>query len=74
MIDRFGIIEPKVLLAIAGYRYGERPIDRRAEVAEIRAALPTLRRVVQVPYAGGEDDSIPDATGWGMCSCPSLRR
>ena len=52
VIDRFGIVEPKVLLAIAGYRYGDKPIDRRAEVAEIRAALPTLEHVVHVPYAG----------------------
>ena len=59
VIDRFGIVEPKVLLAIAGYRYGEKPIDRRAEVAEIRAALPTLEHVVHVPYAGGDDDALP---------------
>ena len=56
VIDRFGIVEPKVLLAVAGYRYGEKAIDRRAEVAEIRAALPTLEHVVHVPYAGGADD------------------
>ena len=61
VIDRFGIVEPKVLLAIAGYRYGDKPIDRRAEVAEIRAALPTLEHVVHVPYAGGADDALPDA-------------
>jgi acetoacetyl-CoA synthetase len=64
VIDRFGTIEPKVLLAIAGYRYGEKPIDRRAEVAEVRAALPTLEHVVHVPYAGGPDDALPDAMGW----------
>jgi acetoacetyl-CoA synthetase len=64
VIDRFGIVEPKVLLAIAGYRYGEKPIDRRAEVAEIRAALPTLEHVVHVPYAGGPEDALPDSVGW----------
>ena len=64
VIDRFGIVEPKVLLAIAGYRYGDKPIDRRAEVAEIRAALPTLEHVVHVPYAGGADDALPDAVEW----------
>jgi acetoacetyl-CoA synthetase len=64
VIDRFGIVEPKVLLAIAGYRYGEKPIDRRAEVAEVRAALPTLEHVVHVPYAGGADDALPDAVEW----------
>jgi acetoacetyl-CoA synthetase len=64
VIDRFGIVEPKVLLAIAGYRYGEKAIDRRAEVAEVRAALPTLEHVVHVPYAGGADDALPDAVEW----------
>jgi acetoacetyl-CoA synthetase len=64
VIDRFGIVEPKVLLAIAGYRYGDKPIDRRQEVAEIRAALPTLDHVVHVPYGGGDDDTLPDAVDW----------
>jgi acetoacetyl-CoA synthetase len=64
VIDRFGIVEPKLLLAIAGYRYGDKPIDRRAEVAQVRAALPTLEHVVHVPYVGGPDDSLPDAVEW----------
>ena len=64
VIDRFGQLEPKLLLAIAGYRYGEKPIDRRAEVAEIREALPGLERVVHVPYAGGPDDALPDTLEW----------
>jgi acetoacetyl-CoA synthetase len=64
VIDRFGIVEPKVLLAIAGYRFGDKPIDRRAEVAEVRAALPGLEHVVHVPYAGGAEDELPDAIAW----------
>jgi acetoacetyl-CoA synthetase len=64
VIDRFGIVEPKVLLAIAGYRYGDKPIDRRAQVAQVRAALPSLEHVVHVPYAGGADDALPDAVAW----------
>jgi acetoacetyl-CoA synthetase len=64
VIDRFGAVEPKLLLAIAGYRYGDKQMDRRAEVAELRAALPTLERVVHIPYAGGADDELPDAVGW----------
>ena len=35
MIDRFAQIEPKVLLAIDGYRYGGKDFDRRAAVAAI---------------------------------------
>src|SRR5215208_4910202 len=64
VVDRFATIVPKVLLAVAGYRYGDKPIDRRAEVAEIRAALPTLERVVHVPYPGGADDALPEAVAW----------
>ena len=40
VVDRFAQIEPTVLLTIDGYRYGDRAIDRSAEVAEIRAAHP----------------------------------
>jgi acetoacetyl-CoA synthetase len=64
VIDRFGQLDAKLLLAIAGYRYGEKPIDRRAEVAEVRSALPSLEHVIHVPYAGGPDDSLPDTFEW----------
>jgi acetoacetyl-CoA synthetase len=64
VIDRFATVEPKLLLAIAGYRYGAKAIDRRPEVSAVRSALPTLERVVHVPYIGGEDDSLPDAVEW----------
>ena len=36
-------------------------VDRRAEVATIRAALPTVRHVVHVPYG---EHVVPDAVGW----------
>jgi acetoacetyl-CoA synthetase len=64
VIARFGIVEPKVLLTVAGYRYGERLIDRRGDVASIRAALPTLEHVVHVPYFGGAQDELPEAHEW----------
>jgi len=50
VVDRLGQVEPKVLLAIDGYRYGDRDVDRRAEVAEIRAQLPGLAATVMLPY------------------------
>jgi acetoacetyl-CoA synthetase len=64
VIDRFGLVEPKVLLAVAGYGYGAKHIDRRAEVAAIRAELPTLEHVVHVPYSRGADDALPGAASW----------
>jgi len=49
VIDRWSQIEPKVLLTIDGYRYGDREVDRTDEVAAIRAALPDMI-TVEVPY------------------------
>ncbi|MER7888212.1 acetoacetate--CoA ligase [Micromonospora sp. NPDC094482] len=48
--DRWQQIEPKVLVAVDGYRYGEKAVDRRAEVAAIRAALPSLQHTVGIGY------------------------
>jgi acetoacetyl-CoA synthetase len=50
VLDRFRQIEPKVLFAVDGYRYGGKEFDRRAVLAEIVAQLPTLERVVVLPY------------------------
>jgi len=49
-IDRLSIIEPKVLFVVGGYRYGRKEIDRRAEVAEIAASIPSLEQLVEVAY------------------------
>ena len=66
VVDRVQQIEPAVLLVVDGYRYGERAIDRSAEVAAIRAALPTLRATVVLPYLheGLDPGRFPGATAW----------
>jgi acetoacetyl-CoA synthetase len=64
VVDRLGQLAPTVLFAVAGYRWGDKHVDRRAEVACIRERLPTLRAVVHVPYAGGPGDALPDAHSW----------
>ncbi|AKA23959.1 acetoacetate--CoA ligase [Pseudomonas chlororaphis] len=51
VIDRFGQIEPKVLIACAGYRYAGKQIDQRAKVNEILERLPSLQQLVILPYA-----------------------
>ena len=52
VLDRFGQIEPKVLFACDSYWYNGKTIDCLGKVAEIAAQLPSLERVVLVPYAG----------------------
>ena len=61
VLDRFGQVEPKVLLAVDGYVFGTKPVDRRDAVATIRSGLPSLERAVHVPYAGG---TLADSTTW----------
>jgi acetoacetyl-CoA synthetase len=46
VLDRFGQIEPRLLLAVEEYGYGGKRFDVRARVAEIAAALPSPVRVV----------------------------
>ena len=53
VIDRFAQIEPKVLLAIDGYRYGGKDFDRREVVARIASEIPSLERVVTLGYLDG---------------------
>jgi len=50
VIDRFAQIEPKVLLAVDGYRHGGKDFDRQAVVAGIVAELPSVEHVVLLPY------------------------
>jgi acetoacetyl-CoA synthetase len=50
VVERFAQIEPTVLFAVGGYNYGSTYVDRRTQVANIGAALPSVRYVVEVPY------------------------
>ncbi|OBI22013.1 acetoacetate-CoA ligase [Mycobacterium sp. E2327] len=64
VIARLGQVEPAVLVATDGSVYGGKRIDRRVELATIRAAMPTLRATVVVPRLGLsiDDGAVPWAT------------
>ena len=67
VIDRFAQIEPKVLLAVDGYRHGGKDFDRSAVAAGILAELPSVERAVLLPYLdpGADPAAIgADALGW----------
>ena len=61
VVDRFSQIEPSVLLAVDGYRYGAKDVDRRAELEEIAASLPSVGARVLLPY---RDPAAPVPPGW----------
>jgi acetoacetyl-CoA synthetase len=66
VLDRFGQIEPRVLIACEGYDYNGRHHDTRERAAEIRAALPSVEQMVSVPVdpAGEANSPRRDAHSW----------
>jgi acetoacetyl-CoA synthetase len=65
VIDRFGQIEPTVLVTADGYRYGGKDFAIAERVAEVVAALPSVRRTVLV----GVLDAEPSTDGVGGVVC-----
>jgi len=53
VLDRFGQVEPRLLLAVDGYHYGGKRHDVLPKLAEVVAKLPSVERTVVVPYGGG---------------------
>src|SRR5919199_2185365 len=66
VVDRFAQIEPKVLFAVDGYRYGGKDFDRRDTVARLQGEMPTLQHTVLVPYLD------PDADASGLQQASTL--
>ena len=55
VIDRFQQIEPKVLLAVTGYRYGAKSVDRTDSVVRMLTELPSVGDIVLLDYLKGAD-------------------
>jgi acetoacetyl-CoA synthetase len=70
VVDRFAQIEPKVLLAVDGYRYGGKRRDRSEQLAAIRDRLPTVEATVIVPAPGDEPgrERPPGTLSWAELS------
>ncbi|MBL6749863.1 MAG: acetoacetate--CoA ligase [Nevskia sp.] len=65
--ERFSQIAPKLLFAADGYRFGGRDFRREAEVRKIVGELPSLERVVWLPYLDpeGQPPELPGVLSWG---------
>jgi acetoacetyl-CoA synthetase len=57
VVDRFAQIEPKVLLAVDGYRYGDKDFDRTEVAARLQEEIPALEKTVVLPYLTEEPDT-----------------
>ena len=52
VLDRFGQIEPTILVTTDGYLYNGKTFSMQEKVAEVLAGLPSVERTVVVPYQG----------------------
>ena len=66
VLDRFGQIEPTVLVAVDGYRYDGKQYDLREQVRALVTALPSVRSTVVVAYVtdGPVPHALPGAVAW----------
>jgi acetoacetyl-CoA synthetase len=63
VIDRFSQIEPKLLLAVDGYRHGGKDFDRTAVLDGILAELPSVEHTVLLPYLSQQASPGPGLPG-----------
>ena len=59
ILDRFGQIEPKVLLTVDGYWYSGKQIDVLGKMADVARTLTSVERVVVIPYLEHVTDLSP---------------
>jgi acetoacetyl-CoA synthetase len=56
VVDRFGQIAPKVLITADGYFYAGKTLDSLTPMGEVLKHLPSVERVVVVPYTSDSPD------------------
>jgi acetoacetyl-CoA synthetase len=64
VVDRFAQIEPKVLIAVDGYRYNGKVHERRGVVEELRERLPGLEQTIVVRYLEPDGEVPEGAIDW----------
>jgi acetoacetyl-CoA synthetase len=57
VVDRFAQIEPRILIGVDGYRYNGKSYDKKDIVNEIVSKLPSLEKVILLPYLDKESMS-----------------
>jgi len=62
VLDRFGQIAPRIVITVDGYWYNGKPQPLAAKVATIIGRLPSVERVVVVPYLGNAAGAANDFT------------
>ncbi len=74
VVDRWQQIEPTVLFAVDGYRYGDKAVSRATEVEQIRAALPSLTDVISLSYLDSDAAPPEGAISWETLAAPTVEK
>lgn len=64
VIDRFAQIEPKVLIAGDGYRYGGKTISRQSETLQIAESISSIQAIIEVSVLGPGPSSTQGTVHW----------
>ena len=59
VVERFEQIQPKLIIAIAHYRYNQKRFERAGEVSEILTAMPSLGELIYLPWGDQNTPSPP---------------
>ncbi len=59
VIDRFGQINPKILISVDGYTYNGKKFDITEKLTQIRENLPTLEILLLIPYLDAPGSQRP---------------
>jgi acetoacetyl-CoA synthetase len=72
VLDRFGQIRPKVLFTANGYSFKGKKLDSMERVSNILKDLPSIEKVVVIPYTESDPDigGIPNAIGYNDFKSP----
>ncbi len=72
VLDRFGQIKPKVLFTADGYSFKGNPIDSLERISTILDSLPSVEKVVVVPYLHEKPDirRVPKSVHWDDFKSP----
>lgn len=74
VLDRFGQIEPKVLFCADGYFYNGKHYSSIGRVAQIASAIPSVQRVIVLPYSGQSAQTANDSATAGLANGVTLAR
>ena len=66
VLDRFGQIAPRILIAVDGYFYKGKTLDRADNIREIASKLPSVQKILLVPYTSASPslDGLANALLW----------